>query len=190
MDVRLQPPTVNGDLKSSYAQQQNTSCILGEKSNMKISRRKFLEAGTLLTATAGISLTTPSVIKGQTEKDTSFFKTKRPYENPNDLLSNLTKLDFERQMKTKFVFFSPTLGAAGLTLTQVEDLARNKDGTEPNGDEGFSLLFRSKQANITQDTYQVTHASLGAFQMFIVPVCVSQSSSSCYYEAVINRLYY
>lgn len=190
MEVRLLDANRYGDLTSSLARQQNTSCVnLGEKLNMKISRRKFLEAGTLFTAAAGISLVTPNIIKGQTEKSLLSFKTKRSYEYPNDLLFNLTKSNFERLMKTQFVFFSPAIGAAGLTLVQVEDLARHKEGVEPNGGEGFSLLFRSKQADLAQGTYQVTHRSLGAFQLFIVPARSNRSASQ-YYEAIINRLHY
>jgi len=53
--------------------------------------------------------------------------------------------------------------------------------------EKFSLLFRPVAGSaLTQDTYEFSHAELGGFLMFIVPVKVA-GSDHFHYEAIFNR---
>lgn len=59
--------------------------------------------------------------------------------------------------------------------------------TEGSSLETFALLFwDASTATLPQRTYQIRHASIGDFSLFLVPV--SRAPEGQYYEAVFNRL--
>ena len=56
-----------------------------------------------------------------------------------------------------------------------------------NSPESFSLLFRNLESTVlSQDIHSFEHATLGRFDLFIVPVNRGKDSARCY-EAVFNR---
>jgi hypothetical protein len=62
-------------------------------------------------------------------------------------------------------------------------------GEVTNGRECFSLVFEGPRSlPLRQETYTITHSTLGTFELLIVPGDQSRSSGR-HYEAVINRVY-
>ena len=91
--------------------------------------------------------------------------------------------------------FTPHLGTAfqvegrtKLTLVEIGQLMRPRGSEETAFDErSFKLVFRGgKQSPLAQHTYHLSHAVLGALDVFIVPV--GKSKQWQLYEAVFNRL--
>jgi hypothetical protein len=78
-----------------------------------------------------------------------------------------------------------------LTLASATLLSAQRSGTAPSPSsrqgESFSLVFHGPRARfLPQATYQVTHARLGDFPLFLVPIGADEEHFR--YEAVFNRL--
>lgn len=81
--------------------------------------------------------------------------------------------------------FDIDLGNASvpLTLAQAEPLAREAPGMARRVP--FSLMFRSNSAVVLpQQTYRLRNASLGALEVFLVPV--ARERTGIIYQAVYN----
>ena len=108
--------------------------------------------------------------------------------------ASLTRAGFEGVLNSSFEFRSASGDRNFLILTGVEDFQYAAPVSEANfavrpprrhsivpRTETFALNFFGTGTNLLQGTYTVSHASLGTFDLFIVP----SGNSYC---AVFNRL--
>jgi len=95
---------------------------------------------------------------------------------------------FTSHLGSAFRFAQPNGDAVELKLTEATDLGLHG---RPIWDKGecFSLSFAVEGAppsgTLAQDTYAVSHATLGSFSMFIVPAAPVDARS---YTAIFNRI--
>ena len=157
---------------------------------MKIPRRRFIQAGLVAAACAGVPLTIgPASAQdqlGSGRQQEGYFPV--PAEVQNDPMSYYTMATFVPYVKTGFLSL---IGRTWrfMSLVEVKDL-RPKTGNAPvqNTDECFSLTFlASRGQKIEQKIYSIRHGALGKFSLFLVPVGRRTRTSVEYYEAIINR---
>jgi hypothetical protein len=150
---------------------------------MSLSRRKFLRAGTLVAISAGIPLRT--LVAETLSQPTPLIPT-NSHLNAGLYLNQET---FSRYLNTKFSFLRGHAEAVATRLIEVNDLApKTTRRAAANGKECFSAVFiGSHNAPLRQETYTVTHESIGKFAMFVVPI--GGNKEGIYYEAVFNRLH-
>jgi hypothetical protein len=149
---------------------------------MSFSRRKFLRAGSLLAITAGIPLKS---VLARTHEDSKLLDHSRL-----DKRLFLNREAFAAQLHTKFSFSHPETASATLKLIEVKDLtpAAGQRSAAATGKECFTAVFVGPETTpLTQETYAVSHGSLGKFEMFLVPI--NRNRQGKYYEAVFNRLH-
>lgn len=80
-------------------------------------------------------------------------------------LASLTKADFEPHVGTEF----RVDGVPGRPLQLVEIVSHDQEA--PNGRAAFSLFFRGPPGDhLPQRIYPLQHPSLGALEIFIVPL--------------------
>ena len=149
---------------------------------MSLSRRKFLRAGTLVAIAAGLPMKTLADTLSQPSSllSTNF--------HPNADLS-LNRETFSRYLNTKFSFALGDAKAVAVKLVEVSNLTpKTAKLSAANGKECFSAVFiGSHKTPLRQETYVVTHESMGKFAMFVVPV--GGNKEGVHYEAVFNRLH-
>jgi hypothetical protein len=146
---------------------------------MSLSRRKFLRAGTLVAVAAGIPMKT--LVARTVSQPRSFLPTTRLNAG-----SNLNRESFARYLNTKFSFAREELQGLSVKLIEVNDLTPKTMAT--SGKECFGLVFIGpRNAPLRQETYAVTHESLGKFDMLVVPI--ASQREGVYYEAIFNRLH-
>jgi hypothetical protein len=106
-----------------------------------------------------------------------------------DPLYNLTSKTFTENLHTKFGFSLGGVKLGYMVLLKVNDLnPPYVKGEVTNGKECFSLVFQGPRSlPLRQETYTITHGTLGTFQLLIVPGN-SSNPSGRHYEAVINRI--
>lgn len=159
---------------------------------MNIPRRKFIKAGVVAAACAGLPVTLgPGSALGQEGSDAGrqeggYFQV--PPEVQNDPMSYYTRETFAPYVKTGFLI---QIGRAWkyMTLIEVKNLCPST-AKEPvqNLGECFSLTFLAPRGQkIEQKTYNIRHGALGRFSLFLVPVGRRTRTSPEYYEAIINR---
>jgi hypothetical protein len=138
---------------------------------MNFSRRKFIKAGALFTAFAGVSLTTHLTDAQKSEGV--------PLDSPErlDMLGFYNISTFSPYVNTEFrVRMGQPLERA-VTLTKVK-----------GNDDCFSLTFVGPNGRlIPQNTYEFSHPALGEFYMFLVPVGMRRPEQPESFEAIINR---
>jgi hypothetical protein len=99
------------------------------------------------------------------------------------MLESFHEETFARQLHTKFRLHTEPSRELDLELIEVSGGGEQKTP----GFENFSLVFRGPlDGFLQQNTYQLEHPELGAFDLFIVPI--RQDTEGFYYEAVFNRL--
>ncbi len=149
---------------------------------MSLSRRKFLRAGTLIAISAGFPLRT--VVAETLSQPSSLLPT-------NSRLNAglyLNRETFSRYLNTKFSFSHEAVEGVAVKLIEVNDLTPKTARPAAAGKECFALVFiGSHNAPLRQETYTVTHESLGKFDMLVVPI--ARNRKGVYYEAVFNRLH-
>ncbi len=149
---------------------------------MSLSRRKFLRAGTLVAISAGFPLRT--VIAETLSQPSSLLPT-------NSRLNAglyLNRETFSRYLSTKFSFSHEAVEGVAVKLIEVNDLTPKTARPAAAAKECFALVFiGSCNAPLRQETYTVTHESLGKFDMLVVPI--ARNRKGVYYEAVFNRLH-
>ncbi|MEO8436272.1 MAG: hypothetical protein ABI596_15325 [Pyrinomonadaceae bacterium] len=151
---------------------------------MSLSRRKFLRAGTLVALAAGIPA--KAVLAETLVVPNSPLPA---YPNFRAALS-LNREAFSRCLNTRFSFVHGEATPVAVKLIEVNDLTpnANRPSAEATGKECFAAVFiGSHNAPLRQETYTVTHESLGRFSMLVVPV--ASNKEGLYYEAVFNRLH-
>jgi hypothetical protein len=150
---------------------------------MSFSRRKFLRAGTLVAIAAGL----PSkMLLAETLGETTPLL---PSSTPRVGLS-LNRQAFARNLNTRFTLAHGKAPAVAVKLVEVNDLTpeSGRPSAAATGKECFVAVFTgSRNAPLRQETYTVTHESLGKFSMLVVPV--ASKKGGLYYEAVFNRLH-
>src|ERR1044071_1869996 len=156
---------------------------------MIITRRKFMKAGILVAACAGIPL------KAQFANSQEAIESHRPQTQPTmtassadqaDILGYYNKSTFAPYVNTEFRVRVDGLKVSKITLVEVKDYA-GTSGRETAGEECFSLFFTAPSSeSFKQNTYEVEHAALGKFSLFLVPVG-KRSGGKQYFEAAFNR---
>ena len=92
---------------------------------------------------------------------------------------NLTYDNFRSELNSEFDVMHES-GPVQLQLTELSDRKASEKHEE------FSIVFRGPlDRPLAQQTYQFSHARLGEFELFIVPV--RRMNDGFYYEAVFNR---
>jgi hypothetical protein len=159
---------------------------------INISRRKFIKAGMIMTAVAAAPLTFAKAAAAQKVGDGSLHSLsgiKGPGRRQPDLVGDYDKSTFAPYVGTEFRVAVNRSKVRTITLVEINDSqdASAKD-VLPKG-ECFSLLF-SSPAGMTfpQKTYEVEHAALGKFALFLVPVERHTGINPEYHEAVFNRI--
>jgi hypothetical protein len=95
----------------------------------------------------------------------------------------LTRSTFLPCVGDEFQFESGPFEAKKATLVRVADFEQRRKETDPEG--RFRLLFEPATAGtLAQETYTVTHATLGRFALFVSP----NDAEGRVVEAVFNRL--
>ena len=143
---------------------------------MTTSRRRFMKAGLLAAGFAAIPLRS---VLGQDWKD----RDGNPFDVPipkTDNLANYSKATFKSYINSIFQIHT-TGGIVEATLIQIDDLQATRDG------ECFTLLFRGGTRSLRQETYPMTHPSLGTFSLLLVPAGANRNGVEGYL-ATINRL--
>jgi hypothetical protein len=149
---------------------------------MSVSRRKFLRAGTLVAITAGFPL--KSLVAKTLRQPNSFL----PTNSPRNTGLQLNREIFSRHLNTEFSFSHHAVGVGTVKLIEVNSFAQKTTLKAADGKECFALVFTgSRSAPLRQETYNVTHESIGKFAMLVVPI--GMNNKVVYYEAVFNRLH-
>jgi hypothetical protein len=155
---------------------------------MFISRRKFLQAGTVIALAAGVPLKTAVVMtKGNSSSAPQGAAPTVAAPVPvakTGTLASYTKASFAAQLNTMFSIRSKRARITQVKLIEVKNAGPTPDRDVP-GKECFALLFRGPH-RLLQDVYTIEHAALGKFDLLLVPV--GKDKKSTYYEALINRL--
>ena len=112
-----------------------------------------------------------------------------PKEVYGDTLYKITRMMFTENLGTQFTFRLKGVKLTDMPLIAVFNLnppSVKSDGTTSR--ECFSIVFQGLASlPLRQGTYTVQHATLGTFDLFIVPG--AKSASGLHYEAAFNRLY-
>jgi hypothetical protein len=146
---------------------------------MAISRRSFMRAGTIAAIAAGVCLK-PSL---NTQAQDLIGQFGAPTTDP---LSNYTQATFTQYVNSIFRLHGRV--TVDVALMKVQDtLPANV--SRAGGRESFELHFRGGSISLPQDTYQVEHAALGTFMLFLVPSGADENGAQGY-VAIINRLTY
>jgi hypothetical protein len=168
---------------------------------MSYSRRKFIKAGILAAACAGLPLKSVLGRSGTGKFKAALSST--PTFNPASLsdtstasidqLGYYSKAAFTPYVNTRFRIYLGASNTRSLQLIDVGDylnaLIQADASASAPGNECFSLLFQVPFGKpFNQDTYMIEHDALGTFYMFVAPVGAhSKKDPADYYEAVIYR---
>jgi len=97
------------------------------------------------------------------------------------MLDQLTHATFSQQLNTSFQFQIAPEHLVAMELVETGDVRSSGQY------EAFSIVLRGpSDIPLRQGMYRVDHDTIGAFDLFIVPI--SQESDGLYYEACFNRL--
>ena len=99
------------------------------------------------------------------------------------MAATLTENEFSQHVNTGFRLNLETPAALELQLVEVKGYPKKAE--EHSGMERFSLFFTGpKEVRLPQSTYQLEHAVMGKFDLFLVPI--AQNDQGLRYEAVFN----
>jgi hypothetical protein len=157
---------------------------------MNQSRRRFLHVGSMMGLAAIVRGGIAPLAFGQSKQQLgSGIGNAIPKQVFADPLYNLTSKMFIENIKTKFAFSLGGVKLGYMVLIEVNNLnPPYVKGEVTNGRECFSLVFQGPRSlPLRQETYTITHGTLGTFQLLVVPAD-QKDPSGRHYEAVINRL--
>jgi len=141
---------------------------------VSVSRRRFLEMGSLLAAS---SVAIP--LEAASQKAAVDLNIEEQAQVVS--LNYWTLASMKQYVGTKFVVQDTPKTTLTLTLTSVTALTQS---SKTRALSGFTMQFRnSSTRRIKQDTYTMVHHNLGTFKLFIVPAANGAS-----YTAVINHI--
>ncbi|HEV7376755.1 MAG TPA: hypothetical protein VGN95_18720 [Pyrinomonadaceae bacterium] len=151
-----------------------------------------MKAGMIVTAVAAAPLTFAKAAAAQKAGDGSLHSlpgAKGPGRRQPDLIGYYDKATFAPYVGTQFRVAVKTSKVRTITLVEInEALDASAKDVLPKG-ECFSLLFTSPAGmTFPQKTYEVEHAALGKFSLFLVPVERHTGINPEYHEAVFNRI--
>jgi hypothetical protein len=160
---------------------------------MVISRRKFLQAGSVIALAAGFPLKNALTASGQRTSaavapppSTAKGVVGASTETSTRPVVFLSKATFTPHVNTAFVIQTRSTRPVEVKLVQVNSTGPVPDRQVP-GKECFSLVF-SAQQRLSQDVYKFQHPALGKFDLLLVPIGKEKKGKAQLYEAVINRL--
>jgi len=162
---------------------------------MDYTRRKFMKAGVLAAACAGLPLKQALGHNGTGVAAAPLFgkaaSGAAPSSSSIEQLGYYSKAAFTPYVNTNFQVYLEASNTRGLQLSQIGDylssLSQTGAGANTAGAECFSLLFTMPPGHtFQQDTYMIEHDALGTFYMFLTPVS-SKGQTTDYYESVIYR---
>lgn len=143
---------------------------------MSVSRRKFLEMGSLLAAT-GVAMPLDAASK---HLNGDLFVQDQSQVVP---LNYFTAASLQQYVGTNFTVQDTPKTSITFSLTAVKTLSQRSAGPALDG---FTMQFRNRSRKfLPQGTYTFVHHNLGTFKLFIVPA--GRASSSAYF-ATINHL--
>jgi hypothetical protein len=143
---------------------------------MGLSRRNFIQTGAVAAIAAGIPLS--AAARNSNSSLGSIAGTLLNLEGT----PWLNMATFKAHVNTVFALRNQKGETSNVTLKSVYDWrAAGNRGSK----ECFSLMF-SGSGTLRQDTYSVTHPSLGSFSMLLAPSGPNKGGQK--YEAVFNRL--
>jgi hypothetical protein len=97
--------------------------------------------------------------------------------------ANLTEKEFSKHLNT--TFRASLDGESGVDLELIEVKSYMSKHAEQDGMERFSAFFNGPaDVRLEQGTYRLQHELMGRFEIFLVPVAVSEKGFR--YEAVFN----
>ena len=106
------------------------------------------------------------------------------------MLEKYTESVFSECKGSTFRIHLESKGAVEVVLVDVQGLGVQSSGEDPRGHEPtgrapFSVVFRGPMdVQLTQGTYTVVHDTLGALDLFLVPIGPDQAGMR--FEAVFN----
>jgi uncharacterized protein DUF6916 len=159
---------------------------------MSLTRRRFIEAGTLAAVSTGVALSSARLAFGQNAKHASSNSDFQiPAAAQQDVTAYFTRETFEPYVGDIFQAPNARGRMVSLTLKSV-DRYKTKATTKittkaARQTESFSLMFRATQP-LPQHTsiHKVSHPALGEFDLFLTPRKLDDGTY--FYEAVFNRL--
>ncbi|HEX8160823.1 MAG TPA: twin-arginine translocation signal domain-containing protein [Pyrinomonadaceae bacterium] len=155
---------------------------------MSLSRRNFLRAGTASTLLAGFTLSPSKLAFGQNgPRNAQPFAV--PYEAKIDAPFYFTRDSFAQYLNSTFRLTTRARTAFDATLVGVFDYQAQARARRQRTHAGecFALTFRANERDtVSQGTHRFSHAALGRFSLFIVPVRADEGGQTIY-EAVINH---
>src|SRR6185369_15522248 len=157
---------------------------------MNQSRRRFLHVGSMMGLAAVVRGGLAPLAFGQNKQQLgSGIGNVIPKQVFADPLFYLGSKMFTQNLNTKFAFSLGEIKLGYLVLIAVNDLnPAYVKGDVTNGRECFSLVFQGPRSlPLRQETYTITHDTMGSFKLLIVPGRQTGLSGR-HYEAVINRL--
>jgi hypothetical protein len=157
-----------------------------EEHLMVVSRRSFMKKASLLVLATGVSLGEAKSIYGSDSLAGSL-NPQEPKPLPkveNTASIVFAKSTFEPYVDTVFRITSDRTTAVKSILISVADIGPVPD-QKLQGRECFVIKFRGTRP-LPQDRYELEHAALGKFELFLVPA--GKNRKRFYYQAVINRL--
>lgn len=157
---------------------------------MNQSRRRFLHVGSMMGLAAVVRGGLAPLAFGQSKQQLgSGIGNVIPKQVFADPLFYLSRKIFTQNLNTKFAFSLGEVKLGYLVLIEVNDLNPPYiKGEVTNGRECFSAVFQGPRSlPLRQETYTITHDTMGSFQLLVVPGRQTDLSGR-HYEAVINRL--
>jgi hypothetical protein len=157
---------------------------------MNISRRRFMKTG-MIAATALVPLGLAKTAVAQQSKDgrsNSVPDSKALNKNRTSRLFYYNKSTFTPYVNSEFRVHLSSSKAVAITLVGIEDFSNSQEKLRAVGDESFTLEFNGPSSRaFKQQTYEVEHAALGRFSLFIVPVGMPTAKGDISYEAAFNH---
>lgn len=156
---------------------------------MNISRRRFIKTGVMVAAFAGVPLgLAKTAAAQQVGRPDSLTSDQALNEGQTDRLFYYNKSTFTPYLNSQFRVHLNSSKAVAVTLVGIEDFSDSQETLSAVGDECFALQFNEPSGRaFGQQTYEVEHAALGQFSLFIVPVGMRTGKGQVSYEAVFNR---
>lgn len=157
---------------------------------MNQSRRRFLHVGSMMGLAAVVRGGLAPMAFGQSKQQLGSgignVIPKQVYADPAFYLNSKI---FTQNLNTKFAFSLGEVELGYLVLIEVNSLNPPYiTGEVTNGKECFSLVFRGPRSlPLRQETYSITHPTMGSFQLLVVPGKQTDPFGR-HYEAVINRI--
>jgi hypothetical protein len=146
------------------------------------SRRNFLKIGGLFMA-GGMTL--GGNIFGQSAVQNDYFPI--PTTVFSDRITSFTQQTFEPLLNTSFMVVREDSVAVSMRLVEIVSDDNKKKFLNRVANDNFSLIFEVVGRDILEDKiYEISHAELGGFSIFISTV----GRSGNRYQAVFSRVYF